>query len=155
MWLTLRLSHLPLSRPECAPWRPHAKQRWPSAPPWSAGSLSRLDAARAPSLCRRCGATLLICRWICRLACVRRTRRSIRRLSRSTTRRCVCVRERERAPRSEELPRNSVLITAHMTSLLTRSHTHYVMPAHNCRPARWKRRSKQHSATSLNRGTRA
>ena len=67
----------------------------------------------------------------------------------------LCARERERAPRSEELPRNSVLITAHMTSLLTRSHTHNVMPAHNCRPARWKRRSKQHSATSLNRGTRA
>ena len=36
----------------------------------------------------------------------------------------LCARERERAPRSEELPRNSVLITAHMTSLpLVHTHT--------------------------------
>ena len=40
----------------------------------------------------------------------------------------LCARERERAPRSEELPRNSVLITAHMTPFHSFTHTQCPCP---------------------------
>ena len=66
----------------------------------------------------------------------------------------LCARERESTAKRRVASKLCADHRSHDSLPLVHTHT-MSMPAHNCRPARWKRRSKQHSATSLNRGTRA